>query len=246
MLKAWKQRGKKRSAGLIYLIDYFELFFFDSFSFPLGQEFVEQKDMVNNCRRVGVILINTYKDMTSGEKRSLTLSMKKYADAFAKKYEDNLSGFANEADVIDTFYAEWLQDSLDSHYAWCSEKNENSGGYTVKGYHEQDGFEAETKTKIRGILAEKIDWTSVQNEQTKQPIAPKQEAKAPVKEKPMQQAGAKKVDANVSNRKIKRKNTAKLGRNDSCPCGSGKKYKKCCLENGVEYTYVKGKFVAVS
>jgi len=23
----------------------------------------------------------------------------------------------------------------------------------------------------------------------------------------------------------------KIGRNDSCPCGSGKKYKKCCLEN---------------
>jgi uncharacterized protein YecA (UPF0149 family) len=21
----------------------------------------------------------------------------------------------------------------------------------------------------------------------------------------------------------------KLGRNDKCPCGSGKKYKKCCL-----------------
>ncbi|CEH31110.1 Uncharacterized protein BN1090_A2_03576 [Aneurinibacillus migulanus] len=201
--------------------------------------------MVNNCRRVGVILINTYKDMTSGEKRSLTLSMKKYADAFAKKYEDNLSGFASEADVIDTFYAEWLQDSLDSHYAWCSEKNEDSAGYTVKGYHEQDGFEAETKTKIRGILAEKIDWTSVQNKQTKQPVAPKQEEKAPVKEETGKQAEAKKVDASA-NRRIKRKNTTKLGRNDSCPCGSGKKYKKCCLENGVEYTYVKGKFVAVS
>jgi preprotein translocase subunit SecA len=22
----------------------------------------------------------------------------------------------------------------------------------------------------------------------------------------------------------------KVGRNDSCPCGSGKKFKKCCLE----------------
>lgn len=22
----------------------------------------------------------------------------------------------------------------------------------------------------------------------------------------------------------------KIGRNESCPCGSGKKYKKCCLE----------------
>jgi uncharacterized protein YecA (UPF0149 family) len=25
--------------------------------------------------------------------------------------------------------------------------------------------------------------------------------------------------------------TAKVGRNDTCPCGSGKKYKKCCGEN---------------
>ena len=26
-----------------------------------------------------------------------------------------------------------------------------------------------------------------------------------------------------------KKNTNKIGRNDPCPCGSGKKYKKCCL-----------------
>lgn len=26
---------------------------------------------------------------------------------------------------------------------------------------------------------------------------------------------------------------AKIGRNDSCPCGSGKKFKKCCLGAGV-------------
>ena len=25
--------------------------------------------------------------------------------------------------------------------------------------------------------------------------------------------------------------TPKVGRNDPCPCGSGKKYKKCCLKN---------------
>jgi uncharacterized protein len=25
-----------------------------------------------------------------------------------------------------------------------------------------------------------------------------------------------------------RRSTAKIGRNDPCPCGSGKKYKKCC------------------
>ena len=25
--------------------------------------------------------------------------------------------------------------------------------------------------------------------------------------------------------------TVKIGRNDVCPCGSGRKYKKCCLAN---------------
>jgi len=25
-----------------------------------------------------------------------------------------------------------------------------------------------------------------------------------------------------------------IGRNDPCPCGSGKKYKRCCLEKGSE------------
>ncbi|HIP18649.1 MAG TPA: hypothetical protein EYG78_04860 [Sulfurovum sp.] len=24
----------------------------------------------------------------------------------------------------------------------------------------------------------------------------------------------------------------KIGRNDPCPCGSGEKYKKCCLKKG--------------
>jgi hypothetical protein len=27
------------------------------------------------------------------------------------------------------------------------------------------------------------------------------------------------------------KTMAKIGRNDPCPCGSGKKYKKCCLQH---------------
>jgi preprotein translocase subunit SecA len=27
------------------------------------------------------------------------------------------------------------------------------------------------------------------------------------------------------------RNGPKVGRNDACPCGSGKKYKKCCLSS---------------
>jgi uncharacterized protein YecA (UPF0149 family) len=30
---------------------------------------------------------------------------------------------------------------------------------------------------------------------------------------------------------------AKIGRNDKCPCGSGRKYKNCCLASGKYETY---------
>ena len=39
----------------------------------------------------------------------------------------------------------------------------------------------------------------------------------------------KKVITNESKETIKTsKKSSKVGRNDSCPCGSGKKYKQCC------------------
>jgi len=37
-------------------------------------------------------------------------------------------------------------------------------------------------------------------------------------------------DTPISPEPIRVEKTA--GRNDPCPCGSGKKYKKCCLKNG--------------
>lgn len=40
---------------------------------------------------------------------------------------------------------------------------------------------------------------------------------------------------NVSEKRIKTSDTPKnLGRNDPCPCGSDKKYKKCCLNSGMQ------------
>ena len=41
----------------------------------------------------------------------------------------------------------------------------------------------------------------------------------------------KKKDKSKKEKKLSNKvNTDKIGRNDPCPCGSGKKYKKCCLD----------------
>jgi preprotein translocase subunit SecA len=34
-------------------------------------------------------------------------------------------------------------------------------------------------------------------------------------------------------KKVPVRNTGKVGPNDPCPCGSGKKYKKCCRDKDV-------------
>jgi len=36
-------------------------------------------------------------------------------------------------------------------------------------------------------------------------------------------------------RTVIRENNKKIGRNDPCPCGSGKKYKNCCLKKGNDW-----------
>ena len=51
----------------------------------------------------------------------------------------------------------------------------------------------------------------------------------------MQGEGALPADAQVPEREKKqqtvRRDAPKIGRNDPCPCGSGKKYKNCCGKN---------------
>ena len=39
---------------------------------------------------------------------------------------------------------------------------------------------------------------------------------------------------NIKNINIIKKKPRKLGRNEPCHCGSGKKYKKCCLDKGIK------------
>jgi len=55
----------------------------------------------------------------------------------------------------------------------------------------------------------------------------KETAHAP-SEKPAQAAAKQAESANPQSHPAYQPGP-KVGRNDSCPCGSGKKYKKCCL-----------------
>jgi len=52
------------------------------------------------------------------------------------------------------------------------------------------------------------------------------------KEKVAKETGTNKEDDSVS--RTKKRTTKKIGRNDPCPCGSGKKYKNCCMKKDIE------------
>ncbi|BAU27929.1 SEC-C motif-containing protein [Aneurinibacillus soli] len=194
-----------------------------------------------------MIVIRTYEEMTSGEKRSLTLSIKKYADIFVDRHGNNGSGFASEEALVDEFYKGWLEESLASHYAWCAEKKAG-GGYEVKGYHEQDQFVTEAKVKIRGILAEKMELDKLDTKE--EASAVKEEAEQPTTRKKADMLTAVHLEKLVPNaernaKKVaQRKKEGKLGRNDACPCGSGDKYKNCCEKKGIRYKRIRNKFIA--
>ena len=65
------------------------------------------------------------------------------------------------------------------------------------------------KVYIDNVVKELENWAAYKEE-------PKPKPKPPVK-------------------KLLPKTKKKIGRNDPCPCGSGKKYKKCCLPLGVQF-----------
>ena len=67
-------------------------------------------------------------------------------------------------------------------------------------------------------------------------LAPKQEVKREKVAKEVSATGT--ADGSLKKQPVRKSETAKIGPNDPCPCGSGKKYKKCCMQkdkaNGME------------
>ena len=56
-----------------------------------------------------------------------------------------------------------------------------------------------------------------------------EEASVPESERAANMLAQLEADMDGTSRKVPEKSlSAKVGRNDPCPCGSGKKYKKCC------------------
>ena len=108
-------------------------------------------------------------------------------------------------------------------------------GIGLRGYGQRDPL-VEFKTegfKLFEDMMGRIDTESVRFLYLMQPARPEEEAKQierrqqRAQQNLQLQTGREKAEAPKQVR-----TGAKIGRNDTCPCGSGKKYKKCCGRNG--------------
>jgi uncharacterized protein YecA (UPF0149 family) len=74
-------------------------------------------------------------------------------------------------------------------------------------------------------------WAAFHADQTRPLPIPKEDALSESNDfpEPLYDSGEE-----IAGRVLPIRTTPKIGRNDPCPCGSGKKFKKCCLEKTAE------------
>ncbi len=71
-------------------------------------------------------------------------------------------------------------------------------------------------TNIRHDLTHQIYWVEVVR---------------PLRPRAMEEAVTNREEDGETKKRPKKRGAQKVGRNDPCPCGSGKKYKKCCMRD---------------
>ena len=89
-----------------------------------------------------------------------------------------------------------------------------------------DDWEVRWDNTIKANTLGKLCRVHVDREEQMQAMAPKRKAPAKMQMHRGAQGGAGSAPAKPQ---TVRRSHPKVGRNDPCPCGSGKKYKKCCL-----------------
>ena len=117
---------------------------------------------------------------------------------------DSLRGRIDQAfddDLIDTFFIR--RDDVDKIYA---------GEYYPR--------ESSSQVDVMDIAS----WVWFQEERHYKPLLPQE----PVDENAVSSSSRRSTYLPLPPVKTVKRETPKVGRNDPCPCGSGKKYKKCC------------------
>ena len=98
--------------------------------------------------------------------------------------------------------------------------------------YKKEGFEMfmETMNRIKTEVIEKVMRVEIHSPEQLEAFIPDEQPEMHMHHGESAEDG----DEEAKQATIRREQP-KVGRNDPCPCGSGKKYKKCCLLKGIHY-----------
>ena len=153
------------------------------------------------------------------EKRSPEEITEKITERIIEEYEDKLSSVPEE--IKDEFEKAISLNVIDHH--WTEHINTLSHlreGIGLRGYGQED--------PLRAYTMEGFDLFDKMMQKIDQDIT-LMLVRAEIKQNIERKEVSKKKLTNESDEAVKRQaKSTKVGRNDPCPCGSGKKYKQCC------------------
>jgi preprotein translocase subunit SecA len=162
-------------------------------------------------------------DAVSGmtPERLRELMLEKVREIFTEKTEafgEGMMDYLIKVIMLQTIDAQWKDHLLSIDHL--------KEGIGLRGYGQKDPKQEYKKeayqlfmdmiARIREEVVEKIFWVQIAHEEDVEQIEQKQQR---------QRLVFNLVDDEAARQPVK---SSKVGRNDPCPCGSGKKHKKCC------------------
>ncbi len=159
----------------------------------------------------------TIDDLNNIEKRDITKLLNERAEALYKQREAALGENMREVEricLLKTVDTKWM-DHIDA-------MEELKRGIYLRGYAQRDPV---VEYRIEGFAMFDEMIAAIREDTARLVLTVKVRTEAPLEREQVIKPLPENFGANTP---VKKDMTQKVGRNDPCPCGSGKKYKKCC------------------
>ena len=204
-----------------------------NWDFDALRDFVASVAMIENKAAISNVINSDIASETSNLEQALSAMAQKMYDYLVELYDAKMSEYGPELssemerhvvlEVLDTY---WRRHLLNMDHLREGIGLRGYGQKNPKLEYKREGFRMFTE------MMNNIYFESIKRLFTIQIVTQETIEKFEQKEQKKEQEVQKNTTTTVEKEPVKRA-IAKVGRNDNCPCGSGQKFKRCCMNKGI-------------
>ncbi|MGI6394378.1 MAG: preprotein translocase subunit SecA [bacterium] len=197
------------------------------------KEYIDSFASAENSEGIEEILNPELYTDTKNPTQALSDLAQKVYDFLLEKYDAKMAQYSEELgnemerhivlEVLDTY---WRRHLLNMDHLREGIGLRGYGQKNPKLEYKREGYRMFTE------MIENIYFESIKRLFTVQVVTEEAVEKFEQKERKKEAEIQRSTTTNIEKEPVKR-STPKVGRNDDCPCGSGKKFKRCCMGKGI-------------